>query len=80
MRRAVGRDHAVHAEIAVVRVVTEVAAVQVFVPPLRCAAGVDRVVAPFPHIAAHKPGVALDRLEIVLQVARAIAHRMAEFA
>ncbi len=80
MRRAVGRDHAVHAEIAVVRVVTEVAAVQVFAPPLRCAAGVDRVVAPFPHIAAHKPGVALDRLEIVLQVARAIAHRMAEFA
>ena len=80
MRRAVRVHQAVHAEIAEMRVLARIAAVRVLALAGRVRATVDRMVAPLPDEAADQAVITLDAREIILQIARAVAHRMAEFA
>ena len=80
MGRAVGVDEAVHAEVAVVGLLTEVAAVVVDVLAGDGLAHVDGVVAPLPDEAAAEVVVLVDELLIVLGVSGAVAHRVDVFA
>ena len=78
--RAVGVDQAVHAEVAVVGLFAEVAAVVVDVLAGDGLAHVDGVVAPLPDEAAAEVVVFVDELLVVLGVSGAVAHRVDVFA
>ena len=74
--RAVRPHQAVHAEVAVVGLLTEITAVEIPPGAVRCAAHVHGVVAPLPNEAAAVAVVTLEALEIVLQIPGAVAHGM----
>ena len=77
---AVRIDQTVHAEVSVVRELAAVAAVSVDFPAVRRCSPVDGVVAPLPDKAAADAVVLLHELEIIFQIARAVAHGVTVFA
>ena len=80
MGPAIGIDQTVHAEVAVVRVLAEIAAVEILPAAIGRGAHVDGVIAPFPDKAAAVTLMTVEAVEIVLQVSGAVAHGMAVFA
>ena len=76
VRRAVRIDETVHAEVAVVRELAEVAAVAEDVAVVGRRAAVHGVVTPLPDKAAHEAVVPHDELLVLLRVAGAVAHRV----
>ena len=77
---AVRIDQPVHAEVSVVRELAAVAAVGVDFPAVRRGSPVDGMVAPLPDKAAADAIVLLHELEIIFQIARAVAHGVTVFA
>ena len=71
---AIGIDQTVHAEVAVVGELAEIAAVEVLLAAILGAAHVDGVVAPLPDEAAAVAIMALEAAEVVLQISGAVAH------
>ena len=80
MRCAVRINESVHAEVAVVRILIVVAAVCVHLFAFDRFSHVDRVVTPLPYKAAAHLLLTVDQFKIVLEISRAVAHRMAVFA
>ena len=74
MRRTVGRDKAVGAEVAVMQRFAKIAAVAVHFASRGVHADAGRVVAPFPDKAAAHARFPFEFLEIRLQVSGAVAH------
>ena len=67
----------VHAEISVVDLLAVISAVEIsFAVPL---SGIHCMVAPLPHETAAHPVIAVDDLEIILQVSGAVSHGMGIF-
>ena len=77
---AVGVNQAVHAEVAVVGILTVVAAVPVHILTVGSLALIDGVIAPLPDETAGHAVVGLDELPVVLQIAGAVAHGVGVFA
>ena len=80
VRAAVGVDQTVHAEIAVMRPLIVVAAVIIDVAAVGHLPFIDTVVAPFPQETADQAVMALNELEVILQIAGAVAHAVAVLA
>jgi len=76
VRRAVGINQTVHAEVAVVRILAGIAAVAVDRLVFRGDAGINGVVAPFPDKTAAGSIICFDRLIIVFDITGAVAHRV----
>ena len=79
VRGTIRVNEAIHAEIAVVRVFSVVAAVGIFFLSVNRLAKINCMVAPFPDKAAAGTVIGLDDFKIVFKIARAVAHRMAVF-
>ena len=80
VRAAVRVDQTVHAEVTVVRPFVMVTAVVVDAAAVECLSFINAVVAPLPQEAADQTVMALDELEVILQIAGAVAHTMAVLA
>ena len=79
VRSAVRIHQPVHAEISVVDLLSVIPAVEIsFVVPVSVS-GIHRMVAPLPHETAAHPVIAVDDLEIILQVSGAVSHGMGIF-
>ena len=76
VRRAVGIHETVHAEVAVVRELAEIAAVAEDVAVVGRCAAVHGVVAPLPDEAADEAVVLHNLLLVLLRVSGAVAHRV----
>ena len=79
VRTAIRIDQTIHAEIAVVRILAMVAAVQILLPAILSLARIDRVITPFPDECAAHHFVGLDEPPVVLQISRTVAHSMSIF-
>ena len=77
VRAAVGVNQTVHAEVAVMRPLIVVAAVIIDVAAVGHLPFINTVVAPLPQETADQAIMALNELEVILQIAGAVAHRMA---
>ncbi|CCZ92732.1 uncharacterized protein BN751_01858 [Coprococcus eutactus CAG:665] len=77
---AVRIHQTIHTEVAVVDSLTAVSTVGVHILAVCRLAPVYGVVAPLPHKTATGGLVAVEELEVVLQISRAVAHGMAVFA
>ena len=80
VRPAVRIDQAIHTEIAIVDSLTAVSTVGVHILAVCRLAPVYGVVAPLPHKTATGGFVAVEELEVVLQISRTVAHGMTIFA
>ena len=80
MRRAIRINKTVHTEIAVMREFAKISAIAIFGLTVRCASHPDSMIAPFPHKAARKFVIAVESLEIILDIPGAVAHGMNKFA
>ena len=79
MRRAIGKHQTVHTELAIVRLITKVAAIG----PADAAVGkgfADRLVGPVPDKPALQPRVLAKGLPVIGEVAEAVAHRVGVLA
>ena len=79
VRLPVGIDKAVQTEVGVVLELAVISAVPVHVPAGRCFAIVDGVVAPLPDKAAAQRGIFFRQIQILLEIAGAVAHCVAVF-
>ena len=80
VRAAVGVDQTVHAEVAVMRPLIVVAAVIIDAAAVGHLPFINTVVAPFPQETADQAVMALNELEVILQIAGAVAHAVAVLA
>ena len=80
MRGAVRINESIHAEISIMRVLVVVAAVCVHFPALDRFSHINCMVAPLPDEAAAHLLLAVNQLEVVLEISRSVSHRMAVFA
>ena len=62
------------------RVFAKITAIVILRPAVDSAAHVHGMIAPLPHKAAAVPVMAVEELEIVLQIAGAVSHGVAVFA
>ena len=78
MGLAIGRNHSVHTEIAVIRDFPEIAAVGKFRSP--DGSDIDRMVTEFPHTAAKEAVIGINAVPVSRQASGAVSHCMAVFA